>query len=225
MPGDGGCVKAVDCDTGKIRWTYNLPAHKYMSGNSRTPLSRSVEGTTFVLAWNGNSQRAIDVLNGTELWVEESKRFFSDMVASLVSDKECLYLVEKNRTKAVILSRCGGEDEVVRWTTSGGTGNVSSPVLINGLLFSITDSGIVSCLDAATGRRLNRIRLEGQYFSPLVANEQYVYLTNTRGTTTVLRCDRSLENISQNDLDEDVYASIAGRFYIRNVNHLLCIGK
>ena len=181
-----------------------------------------------VLVWGGKYLRAIDVFNGQELWVEEFDRIFSDMVASLVSDEECLYLAEKNRTTAVVLSRCAIGDEVIRWTTSGGSGNVSSPVLINGLLISVTDSGIVSYLDATSGRRLKRIRLKGQFFAPLVANALYVYLTNMRGITTVLSCDRTLETISQNDLCDDIYAAIAATndcLFIRTFDSLYCIAK
>jgi outer membrane protein assembly factor BamB len=73
----------------------------------------------------------------------------------------------------------------VRWR-SGARANCVSPVLANGILFTVTDAGVATAIRADSGETLWRRRLPGHYFASLVASPSAVYFTNSDGLTTVI---------------------------------------
>ncbi len=103
-------------------------------------------------------------------------------------------------------------------------------MLYNGLLFTVTDQGVLVCYDALTGKRLWRKRLPppSAYRSSLVAGDSKIYATNgTRGLTVVVAAKAEFEQLSTNALGEGTYASpaIAGQsILIRTKSALYRIG-
>jgi outer membrane protein assembly factor BamB len=115
-------------------------------------------------------------------------------------------------------------DTHVRWKVKRGVSTKPSPVLVDGRLFMVTDAGgVVTCLDAATGRVLNARRLGGNYAaSPLYA-EGRIYWFNEDGKTTVTSADEHLQILAENQLDEGFQASpaVSGRaLVVRTRGHL-----
>ncbi len=87
----------------------------------------------------------------------------------------------------------------------------------------VNDGGILSNLDALTGKVIWRERLPGTYYaSPLAAGDR-VYFFNQEGTTTVIRPGPQLQILATNSLNERTMASpaVAGNaIYLRTHGHL-----
>jgi outer membrane protein assembly factor BamB len=89
--------------------------------------------------------------------------------------------------------RLGGAGDVtathVAWTATRNVPIKSSPVLVDDLLYQVSDSGgIVTCLEAETGETVWQHRLGGNYAaSPLVADGR-IYFFSEEGKTTVIPC-------------------------------------
>jgi outer membrane protein assembly factor BamB len=118
-------------------------------------------------------------------------------------------------------------DTNVVWRSSRGGPHVPSPVLWDDLLYLVNDTGILTCLDAVTGKTVYQQRLRGRFTASLAAAAGRLYCTNERGDTYVVRCGREHELIAVNPLEESVLASPAildGRLYIRGEMHLFAIG-
>ncbi len=106
--------------------------------------------------------------------------------------------------------------------------HVPSPALVNGRLYTANDSGIVTCLDAATGKLIYLERISDRFSaSPVVAGD-LLYFPAESGITYVIRAADSLQVVAQNDLGAPLLASPAvmdERIYLRTQDELVCIGK
>ena len=106
----------------------------------------------------------------------------------------------------------------------------SSPLVYNGLLFTIKDGGILQCLDAKTGHAAKPRRLEGSgsYYASPVGADGKVFLIDEQGRLTVVAANGELEILHTADFGEDIFATPAmvdGRAYIRTANSLYCFGS
>ncbi len=117
----------------------------------------------------------------------------------------------------------------VRWTYPKQVPFCASPLLFNGLLFTIKDGGILQCLNANTGKVAKPLRLEanGSYYASPVAGDGKVYLVDETGRLTVVSATDELKLLHTAEMKEDVYATPAivdGRIYLRTANGLYCFG-
>ena len=122
-------------------------------------------------------------------------------------------------------------DSVV-WTVSRDTPDIASPLLSDGrLYFHKGKTGLLTCLDAATGKpHYTTSRIPGirsTYASPVAAGGR-VYVTGRAGTTVVLEDSPNLEILATNSLGEPVDATpapVGDELFIRGQNHLFCISE
>ena len=225
-PAGTAFVDAFDARTGATRWSRTFPTTPTFSGNSRTPLMRELNGQQTIVLWGMNYVKALALRDGELIW-SYGHSSGGDVVSSAISDPERLYLSDAGGTVALDLAALGGGHNPVRWK-SDVRSNCASPVLVNGILFTITDSGIAAAIRVATGERLWRQRLPGQYFASLIASPETVYFTNSAGVTTVVAADGTFRVVAENRLDEETTASMAaagGELFVRSAHHLYAIGN
>jgi outer membrane protein assembly factor BamB len=117
------------------------------------------------------------------------------------------------------------------WSYLRNVPRVSSPLLYRGLLYLVTDGGIMTSLHAASGQPTKVARLSGaidKYFASPVAADGHIYLLSESGRLVVLRADPEWEVIHVNDIGEGGYATPAlsdGKVYIRTSESLSCFWK
>ena len=105
---------------------------------------------------------------------------------------------------------------------------VPSFVVKDGLLFLWTDSGVVSCLDAASGKVHWRERVDGDFYSSPVWIEGRLYGISKRGEVVVLAASKEFEELGRVDLGEKTFATPAiagGVMYLRTQSRLCSLGK
>ena len=217
-------VHALDAGTGATRWSRQFPTTPTTTGNNRTPIVRQVNGEPHLIMWGLSYVTAVALRSGAPAW-QHGTRSGGDLVSSPVGTTDRLFLSDLTGTSALDVDRLATGREPVRWT-SPARSNCVSPVLANGMLFTVSDAGIATALRIETGERLWRHRLPGQYFSSLVASPDAVYFTNSDGVTTVVAAEPSYREIGTNDLGEPTMASMAaagGDLYIRTAAHLYAV--
>ncbi len=94
----------------------------------------------------------------------------------------------------------------------------------------VKNGGIVSCMDAATGKLLKRGRISGlgNYYSSPVVGDGKIYLISERGKLSVISAERDWKVLSTASFDEDAYATpaiVRGRIFLRTTGHLYCFGR
>jgi outer membrane protein assembly factor BamB len=130
---------------------------------------------------------------------------------------------------AIRLGREGdlsGTDAIV-WSTTRGTSYTPSPVLHDGKLYFVTDTGLVSCLDAATGAPVyQQTRLPRPYnfkASPVVAGNR-MYLATEEGDVVVTGLGATMDIVATNSLAGQSFiatpAIASGEIFLRSRTHL-----
>ncbi len=99
----------------------------------------------------------------------------------------------------------------------------SSPVLVDGRVYMVSNDGVVSSIDFLSGRELWKGRIPGSYSASMVFAEGRIHFFSEEGLTTVIRPGDRLEVLASNQLDSGFMASpaVAGRaFFLRTKTHL-----
>lgn len=106
-----------------------------------------------------------------------------------------------------------------------------SPLVYRGVLYMINEGGVLTTLDAATGKLYKQARLRGEadrYYASPVAGDGKIYIASHTGTVSVLRAGPDQELIGSAKLDEEILATPAlvdGRIYLRTKAALYCFGS
>ncbi|MFN7932533.1 MAG: PQQ-binding-like beta-propeller repeat protein [Bryobacteraceae bacterium] len=112
----------------------------------------------------------------------------------------------------------------------GFEGVIPSPLLHEGILYSVKNGGILTAFDAKTGEVTKMARIEGAlggYSSSPVMAEGRIYFANEEGKVAVVRAGRDWELIRVNDLGEGMFATPAmvdGKIFVRTAEALYCFG-
>jgi outer membrane protein assembly factor BamB len=224
QPNGVAVIDALDVRTGRSVWTRRFATTPTWTGNSRTPLVHEVRGIKVLILWGMEYVKAVALTSGETMW-EFPYTSGGDMVASAVADDDRLYLAAVGGTVALGHADLAAGRNPVRWANKA-RANCASPVLANGLLFTVSDAGVAAAVDASSGEIAWRQRLPGQYFASLVASPTAVYFTNNEGLTTVVAAERTFQILGQNHLPEETVASMATAgcaLFIRSAGYLYAI--
>lgn len=118
----------------------------------------------------------------------------------------------------------------LQWSEPRSAPEVSTPLEYRGRVYMVTAGGIVTCVDAKTGKVVyrGRINAPGAYFSSPVAAGGKVFVASAEGVVTVLGGGETLEVLANNDLGEPVYgtpALVGSAIYVRSAQHLWAFGS
>jgi outer membrane protein assembly factor BamB len=224
--GEGSFITALDKATGKQVW--KTPREHRRSWS--TPLLVRAAGRVELIAAGGESVIAYDPATGKELWRAEGVSSFS--IPSPVAGHDMVFVSAGSEDKRALAIRTGDVDAKSRvvWRYEKGAAYVPSPILYGDYFYLMTDSGIITCIEARTGR----VVYEGRPSAPAlfsaspVAFDGKILITSEDGDTFVIRAGPRFELLHTNSLDEPVYASLAlanGKIFIRGDKHLYCIAS
>lgn len=228
-------VAALDTATGKTVWKTDRNI-KYKSSNPDTWKAYAtarvleVNGKKHLVCPSAESTIAYDPATGTELW--RMSHGGMNGATRPIMGHGLMYLTSGSSGKlyAVKTESLTGETpaEATAWSTNKNVSLRPSLLLVNDLLFMVSDNGIATGLDAKTGSVLWSERLDGEYSaSPLYADGK-IYVANQVGKTFVIEADRTFSPVGEGKLDAGCMASpvAAGdSLFVRTKTHLYCIGK
>jgi outer membrane protein assembly factor BamB len=128
---------------------------------------------------------------------------------------------------ALMAVRADGRGDVTRthvaWTLTRGAPYTPSPILVGDELYYVSDTGVLSCVDAKTGQMIWQQRISGNYSASPVFADGRIYVLSEEGVTTVFAPGRTFQRLGENHLDGSSLASIAvsdRSFFIRTDTHL-----
>jgi outer membrane protein assembly factor BamB len=127
----------------------------------------------------------------------------------------------------VIAVKADGKGDVtgthILWRHARAFPRMPSPLLVNGLIFTINDNGIASCLDFATGKELWQERVGGEYAASLLYADGRIYCFSQDGKSTVLEPSREFKVLATSKLPGGFMASpaVSGKaLFLRTKTHL-----
>lgn len=142
-----------------------------------------------------------------------------------------LYLTSGHNGKLLAVKPNGAgmlSKDVIAWKAEKGVPTRPSVLLDGELLYMVSDNGIASCLNAATGEVQWSERLDGEFSASPVLAGKHIYCCNQTGKTFVLAAGKSFEVVATNRLDDGFMASpaVAGNdLYLRTKTYLYSVGK
>jgi outer membrane protein assembly factor BamB len=120
--------------------------------------------------------------------------------------------------------------EAVVWSYEKAVPVISSPLLYEGLVYTLKDGGILTAFDADSGKVMKQGRVEGgidkYYASPIAAGGR-IYLLSEGGTASVLEPGADWRLLSSSEIGEPCYATPAvggDTLYVRTTGHLYAFG-
>jgi outer membrane protein assembly factor BamB len=116
-----------------------------------------------------------------------------------------------------------------KWRHDRGTPDVSSPLVQDGLVYLCGELGMLTCMDAKTGKELYQERLHQTRYraSPVFADGK-IYCTSRDGTFTVVKAGPKFVKLAENHLPDQFAASPAvsnGVIYLRGFDSLFAISN
>lgn len=230
---------ALDKATGKTVWKTNrsvawndenVPGEMAREGDLRkahsTPLLIKVDGKPQMLSSGAKAAYAYDPRDGRELW---RVRYDAWSAAAMpLYYRGLAFLNSGYGGKTELLAvREGGQGDVtdthIAWRTSRMVSKMASPVLVDDLLYMVSDDGMITCLEPETGKQVWQQRAGGSYAASPIYGDGRIYFCNQQGKTTVLKPGRTCQILATNTLDTGLMASPAvdGRaLYLRTRTHL-----
>ncbi len=221
---DTAFLVAVDAGTGEERWRSVRPAP--ISQAYSTPLAIEVGSTSQIVNVSAFRASTHEPAAGREIWRVEYPGGFSN-VSRPVYGHGLVYLSTGFNEPVLLAVRPTGKgnvtDSEIAWRLRRGAPLTVSPILVGDELYTVTDAGIATCIDALNGAIHWQQRLGGNHSASPVFAGGRIYFQNEEGLTTVIAPGRTFEQLARNELDGSTLASIAvsnGAFLVRTGTHL-----
>lgn len=209
-------ITALDKKTGETVWETNRPAEKY---EDVQPVYRKSYQTPLVINVNGKDQlisngalfcMAYEPSSGKEIWRiyygEDSTvampLYFNGIVyvnSGWVVSLPAPYFA---RLYAVDPTGTGDVTEThVKWMSEEYIPQTSTPVIVDSLMYAVTERGMVSCRDAVSGKIIWTEQLKGHFDASMIYAAGHIYFSEEKGTTYVIEPGLQYKLVAENRLD------------------------
>lgn len=211
-------VTALDTKNGETVWTTDRPEMRAASGDQKKSYNTPVvltsrDGRDQLVCMGAQWLVSYEPATGKELWRLDHGSGFSVVPRPVFSEKHQLLFVSTGFGKPKLIAvRVDGSGDItdqgkIAWEEAKRIPAKPSPLLVGDELFVISDGGVVTCFNAATGEVHWTERVNGNYSaSPLFADGK-IYLANQEGTVSVLEPGRTFSLLSSNPFPGSFMAS------------------
>jgi outer membrane protein assembly factor BamB len=222
-------LAALDKHTGRERWRVPRQGNTNWSG----PFVTTVNGRKQVIVSATREVVGYDLETGKRIWW--ARGLGQNTIPQPVAAGGLVFAMSGFRNPNLMAIRLGREGDLtdtdaVVWQNQRGNSYTASPVLHDGILYVLTDSGMLSAFDAQTGKpHYQQQRLPKPYqfkASPVGANGK-LYLASETGDVIVIRMGPAFEVLATNTLDGQTFiatpAIADGEIYLRGKDTLFAI--
>ena len=237
-------IIALDKSNGKQIWRSDRPEEPYepLTEIGRkayiTPLLINVKGRDMLISNGSAVCIAYDPNNGTEIWRVVNGA--ESTIAMPITEKGILYwyagyMVNSDGFKYTELLAVNpeGSGDITRtnilWKKTDELSRNQSltPVIKDGLIYTINTRNILMCIDAATGEEVWSTHVRSNYeASPLYVNGN-IWFLSVKGEVLAIKAGRKYEVTAHNQMDSWIWATPAvlrNSVIIRTQEYLYRIG-
>ena len=228
----GSYFLALDKNTGKELWRADREGEE---SSWSPPLVLTHGGKKMVVVSGDGKTRAYDPATGKVIW--QAAGLGGNVIPAPVTTDGVVYVMSGFRNPNLLAIRLGREGDLtgtdaILWTNQRGNSYTPSPVLHEGKLYVLTDSGMLSCFDAKSGKPFyHQQRLPKPYnfkSSPVAVNGK-LYMATEEGDVVVAKMGEKYEVLATNEMPDQMFiatpAVVEGSIYLRSQDHLYCIRK
>ena len=229
---------ALDKATGKTVWQTkrsvawndeNVPGQMARDGDQRkghgTPLVVSVKGKPLLLSAGAKAAYGYNPRTGQEIWRVQYPDFST--APRPVFDGNLAYFVTGMTKGEMLAVKTDGTGDItetgIAWRNKNHIGKYASPLLLDGLIYTVADEAFMTCLEAATGTVVWSERVGGKFAASPIYADGWIYFFDRAGLATVIKPGRELKVLATNKLESGFMASpaVSGKaLYLRTLTHL-----
>jgi outer membrane protein assembly factor BamB len=191
-----------------------------------TPIIVRTDDKLQMLIPGAKAAYSYDPRTGRELWRVQYDAWSAASMA-LCTKGLAIFISGFGGTTEILAVKTDGQGDVTKthiaWRYDKMVSKTASPILVNGLLYMISDDGMITCLEPETGVQVWRERIAGAYASSPIYADGRIYFCNQQGKTFVVKPGRTCEILATNFLDTGSLASPAVQdkaIYLRTKTHL-----
>jgi outer membrane protein assembly factor BamB len=215
---------AFDAKTGNLSWS----ARRSTGFSHSTPVLLRINDSPQLLVAASNAVQGVDPSDGRILWWCAGA---GDTVSPVMADN--LVYCDGGRGGMGVAVDPTGRGDVTKthrkWKLDRVPGGFSSPVIVGGRLYRLTDPGVLRSWKLESGEEGTVLRLPGvsSAASPIATPHGRIYAASA-GKSFVISAAERPEILATNDLGDGSPASPAiseGRIHLRGRRFLWCVGK
>ena len=223
----GNNLVALRRSTGETAWRAPLPKglESYAS-----PLVAHVAGRDQLVVIGGKDTSSYDPAGGKLLWKCDGPADYC--AATVAFDQDTIYATGGYPQKALLAIRADGAGDVtqthLRWQSDKKAGYVPSPLLHRGLLYAVSDKGLMRCYDTADGRVVWEHATKAPFYSSPVLVGERIYVFDREGKGYIIKAGRQFKLLATNELPDGVFATpviLDGRIYLRTLKDFYCLAE
>ena len=204
-------VVAINKTTGKTAWKtarsgelHDNPQFKKSYG---TPIVIELEGKPVLISPGADWLYAYNPNDGHELWKVGYGELGFSIVPRPVYGNGKIFMSTSFMQPRILAIDVTSEQPKIAWQVKKQAPTMPSPLLVENRLYFVSERGIMSCVDAATGEAKWSERLGGNFCSsPLFANGK-IYVGNRNGVMFVLQPGDQFKLLARNQMDSGIMAS------------------
>jgi outer membrane protein assembly factor BamB len=192
-----------------------------------TPLIVQVKGKPMMLSTGAKAAYGYDPETGRELWRVQYDAWSAAPMPVYDQKSGLAFLITGLGKTELLAVRVDGQGDVtdthVAWKTDAMVAKTASPILIDGLFYMVSDEGMLTCLEPATGKQVWRQRLGGNYSASPIYADGRMFFFSQQGKTSIIKPGGTFEPTGTNTLGSGFMASpaVSGKaLFLRSKTHL-----
>jgi outer membrane protein assembly factor BamB len=203
-------VVALDAATGRVRWKRERRAPWDQAYS--TPLVIRVGETEQIVSVGAYRAAAYEPATGKEIWRVSYGDGFSNVPRPVVA-RGLVLIATGFQQPALLAVRPDGTGDVtkthVAWRLERGVPLTPSPIVVGDDVYLVNDAGILTSIDAQSGRVLWQQRLGGSFSASPIAAAGHLYFSSEQGVTTVVTPGPTFQAVAKNVIDGALLSSLA----------------
>lgn len=217
-------IAALDKNNGKTIWKTDRPKELY---DRLEPIGKKAYTTPIIVNVNGHDLMisngsavciAYDPESGEEVW---RIVYGEDSTIAMPTESEGIVYFytsfETNSagehiTKLMAVNPDGQgniKESNTIWSINTSRLQLLSPLVLDGLIYTVNSDGTMLCLDASDGSTLWSERMKGKFHSSPLYADGHIYFSTTRGYSYVMKAGKELNMVSENRLEGEIWATPA----------------
>jgi len=228
--GDEQYVTALDKQTGETEWKTVRPPFDTTTSNYKkafsTPLVIEQAGERQIIVMGAQWIVSYAPDTGKELWRVDTGRSFSN-ASRPVFGHGLVFVATAYGGSQLLAIRPDGRGNVtdthVAWTTRKQVPRMPSPLLVGKELYTLSDGGVATCMDAVSGEMHWAERLLSKCSASPLHVAGRIYCFDEDGRAAVVRPGTEFTPLGESKVDGKIMASVAvaGRaLFLRTDTHL-----
>ena len=208
-------VTALQKNDGRIAWQQTRSGEMHPQGMMKkafaTPSLLATPDGPQLISPAANWIYGYNPKTGAELWkVYYGELGFSNAPRPLIGNGMIYICTGFNRSTLLALN-CEGKSKLseadIAWRYKKQVPAMPTPILVDKLLFMVSDAGVATCLDALTGEEHWQERLGGEFSSSPILADGRLYFGNRSGKIFVIAPTAEYELLGNGQLDSAIMAT------------------